>query len=40
MTGDLCTTFDPSDPDWVSNLNQALTVAIPPGPYDRPDYPY
>jgi len=40
MTGDLCTTFDPSDPDWISNLNQALAVAIPPGPYIRPDYPY
>jgi len=40
MTGDLCASFDPSDPDWIADLNQALSVAIPPGPYHPPPYPY
>jgi hypothetical protein len=40
MTGALCTTFDPLDAAWVADLNQALAVAIPPGPYSRPTYPY
>jgi hypothetical protein len=40
MTGDLCTTFDPLSTTWVAELNAALAVAIPPGPYNRPAYPY
>ena len=40
MTGDLCTTFDPLSTVWVSDLNEALAKAIPPGPYTRPNYPY
>lgn len=40
MTGDLCESFNPQAPDWVADLNTALAVAIPPGPYIRPPYPY
>ena len=40
MTGNLCTTFDPLSATWVAEFNEALAEAIPPGPYNRPDYPY